>query len=187
MKSTKPLLLLVLFFITTTISSLQAQNKYLDKNGSLIFEASEKTFEPVKATNKSVTAILNTATNEIAALALVKSFRFKNSLMEEHFNENYIESETYPKATFRGQLLDFDVTSLTEKDREVTINGNIKLHGKEKQIKTTLMIRKSGESIQIKGSFKVTPEDFDIEIPRIVKGKIAKEIIVYLEFNLVQK
>ena len=105
-KSITTLFLLAAVFIT--ISSVEAQAKYIDKKGELTFEASEELFEPVKATNESVTVILNTETNEIASLALMKSFRFKNSLMEEHFNENYIESETYPKATFKGKLSDFN-------------------------------------------------------------------------------
>jgi len=188
MKKKKNLIItLVILLFTTAVGSAQAQDKYIDKNGSIIFEASEELFEPVKAKNESVTVILNVATNEIASLALIKSFRFKNSLMEEHFNENYIESETYPKATFRGKLLDFDVHNLTENETEVKIAGTIKLHGKEKEINTTLTVKKSDESIRIQGSFKVAPEDFDIEIPNVVKNKIAKEIIVYLDFNLVQK
>ena len=179
------LVFLVLATITTT--SVHAQGKYIDKNGALTFEASEELFEPVKATNTSVTVILNTNTNEIASLALVKSFRFKNSLMEEHFNENYIESETYPKATFRGELLDFNVSELTENETVVIVDGKIELHGKEKQIRTPLKIKKSNGSIIIQGSFNVTPGDFDIDIPKIVRNKIAKEITVYLDFKLTEK
>ncbi|ULC59872.1 YceI family protein [Flaviramulus sp. BrNp1-15] len=173
--------------VITTISSVKAQTKYIDKKGKITFEASEELFEPVKATNESVTVILNIETNEIASLALMKSFRFKNSLMEEHFNENYIESETYPKAIFKGKLLDFKFSDLTENDIEVTVDGKIELRGKEKQIRTTLKTKKSDDSIIIQGSFIVTPDDFDIEIPGIVKNKIAKEIMVYLDFKLSQK
>jgi len=177
----------VILLFVAAVGSAQAQEKYIDKSGTLIFEASEELFEPVKAVNESVTVILNTATNEIASLALVKSFRFKNSLMEEHFNENYIESETYPKATFKGKLIGFDMNSLTESESEITIVGTLKLHGKEKEINTALMVSRSGEAIHLKGSFTVTPEDFDIDIPNVVKNKIAKEIIVFLDFNLVKK
>lgn len=187
MKKTNPFLMLVLLLAITVASSVQAQDKYIDKNGTIVFEASEQAFEPVKAKNESVTVILNLATGDIASLALVKSFRFKNSLMEEHFNENYIESETYPKATFKGKLVDFDVSSLTEEETKFTVEGKMNLHGKEKQINTTLSISKSGESILVNGAFTVTPEDFDIEIPSIVKDKIAKNIEVSLNFNLIQK
>jgi len=173
-------LCILLLFMSTSVFA----QKLIDKKGKITFEASEKTFEPVKATNESVTAILNTDTGEMASLALMKGFRFKNSLMEEHFNENYIESETYPKAKFRGKLLDFDYSNLDENTTSVTVNGKIELRGKEKQIKTTLSIKKSNGSIIMQGSFKVTPADFDIQIPSIVRKKIANEIIVYLDFNL---
>ncbi len=177
------ILFVALVFLTTT---LYAQ-KYVDKKGNITFEASEKTFEPVKATNASVTAILNTDTGEMAALALMKGFRFKNSLMEEHFNENYIESEIYPKAKFKGKLLDFDYSSLSNIYTEIVVDGKIELRGKEKQIRTTLSIKKSNGSIIMQGSFKVAPADFDIEIPSIVRKKIANEIVVTLDFNLVAK
>ena len=185
MKKMKHTLSLVLIIVSSI--ALQAQNKYIDKKGTLTFEASEELFEPVKATNESVTAILNTETNEIASLALIKGFRFKNSLMEEHFNENYIESETYPKAIFKGKLLDFNFSNLMENQTEVVVDGTIELHGKEKQIKTTLKINKVDDLIILKGSFTVTPSDFDIDIPKVVENKIAKNIIVYLDFKLAQK
>ena len=180
-------LLLSVVILISVSSVLSAQGKYIDKKGEITFEASEALFEPVKATNESITVILNTETNEIASLALMKGFRFKNSLMEEHFNENYIESEIYPKATFKGKLQDFNFSEITDKNTEVVVNGKIELRGKEKEIQTTLNIKKSGDSIIIQGAFIVTPADFDIEIPSIVKNKIAKEINVSLDFNLVQK
>jgi polyisoprenoid-binding protein YceI len=187
MKKIEHILTLVFLVAIATVGSLHAQSKYIDKKGKVNFEASADLFEPVKATNESVTVVLNVETNEIASLALVKSFRFKNSLMEEHFNENYIESETYPKATFKGKLLDFKFSDLSENMKEVLIDGKMELHGKEKQIFTALKIGKFGDSIIIQGSFTVTPDDFNIEIPSIVKNKIAKEIEVSLDFKLNQK
>ncbi len=180
-------LLLLLALFLSTANGLSAQGKYIDKNGKINFEASEELFEPVKAKNESVTVILNTETSEIASLALMKSFRFKNSLMEEHFNENYIESETYPKATFKGKLLDFNFTDLSQDQKDIVVEGKLKLRGKEKEIKTTLKVMTSGDSIVIKGSFIVTPEDFDIDIPSVVRKKIAKEIIITLDFKLAKR
>ncbi len=185
MKTLNLLFLLSVILSASTIS--EAQGKYLDKTGNITFEASEELFEPVKATNASVTVILNSKTNEIASLALMKSFRFKNSLMEEHFNENYIESETYPKATFKGKLIDFSFAELNETVSEVAVDGIIELRGKQKEVKTTLKINKVDDSIIIVGAFKVAPEDFGIVIPSIVKNKIAKEIIVSLDFKLSKK
>jgi len=187
MKSKTSTFLQLFFLAILMVSTTANAQKLIDKKGKINFEASEETFEPVKAANTSATAILNTETSEIAALALMKSFRFKNSLMEEHFNENYIESETYPKAKFRGKLLDFDYSNLSENNTSVVVEGKIELRGKEKSIRTTLNVKKSDGSIIMQGSFKVTPADFDIEIPSIVREKIAKEIIVSLDFKLSTK
>ena len=158
--------------------------RLVDRNGHVGFEASEALFEPVEAKNESVTAVLDIASNEIASLALMKGFRFQNSLMEEHFNENYMESETYPKATFKGQLLDFDIAKVTQTPQQVRVDGTLELHGKEKAVDTYLNVGKEGDAIVISGSFSVTPDDFDISIPSIVKNKIAKEVNVSLEFKL---
>ncbi|TBN04415.1 YceI family protein [Hyunsoonleella flava] len=164
------------------------QDKYIDKNGTIVFEASEKLFEEVKATNKYATAIYNIETNEIAALALMKGFRFKNSLMEEHFNENYIESDTYPKAIFKGKIVDFNATkNLGETAVEVDVKGVLELHGKQKTIETVLTLQKVDNIISMTGSFVVSPSDFDIEIPKIVRNKIAKMVHVNLDFKLIRK
>ncbi|MFD0861564.1 YceI family protein [Sungkyunkwania multivorans] len=177
-------LLFGVFSLTLSV----AQEQYLDKNGVLIFEASEKLFEEVKATNKSVTTIYDTATNKIASLALMKGFHFKNSLMEEHFNENYIESGTYPKAKFRGTLIDFDPKAdLNKNGKKVRVKGTLEVRGKEKDIDTTLDILKVQDIISITGEFVVSPADFDIEIPGIVRNKIAKEVKVMLDFKLKRK
>lgn len=173
---------IILFFVVSN-SETKAQ-RLVDKNGTVAFEASEALFEPVEAKNESVTAVFDAATNEIASLALIKGFRFHNSLMEEHFNENYIESETYPKATFKGKLLDFAPSGLTDTPIEVRVKGTMALHGKEKAIDTHLQVQKAGNGMILKGSFDVTPDDFAIKIPGIVKNKIAKTVKVSLEFNL---
>ena len=164
------------------------QEKYLDKNGVLIFEASEKLFEEVKAKNESVTIIYDAATNQLASLALMKGFHFKNSLMEEHFNENYIESDTYPKAKFKGTLIDFNAKEdLSEENKKVLVKGVLEIRGKEKEIATLLDVQKVNETISMMGEFEVSPSDFDIEIPKIVRNKIAKVVKVKLDFKLVRK
>ena len=177
----KKIIFLALFSIS--ISAI-AQSKYLTKTGQLNFEASVPSFEEVAAKNESVTAILNTENGEFAALALVKGFRFKNALMEEHFNENYIESSKYPKAIFKGKIENFDVSKLNEKEQKFTINGTLELHGKTKNIVSIALIKKSGNTIIIDNTFTVKPEDFDIKIPSVVSQKVAKTVDVSCHFSL---
>ncbi|WP_299106046.1 YceI family protein [uncultured Winogradskyella sp.] len=176
-------IILVLIGLSTT-----AQNRYLTKTGSLSFEASVPSFEEVAAKNNVVTAILNTETGEFAALALVKAFRFKNALMEEHFNENYAESDDYPKAIFKGKIDDFDIAKLNELNTEMLIYGSLTFHGVTKDLKSiTLTLKLVDNTITLSGSFKVMVSDFKIEIPKIVKNKLSDEVSVAFEFELVKK
>jgi hypothetical protein len=161
-----------------------AQTKMITKTGKITFEASVPTFEEVKAKNETVTCIINTKTGEIASLALIKGFRFKIALMEEHFNENYLESEKYPKATFKGKIEGFDVSKLSEIATEFTIKGKLELHGKSKEIKTISKIRKVNNGIEILSNFDINTNDFNIEIPSVVSKKVSKKVNLNLNFLL---
>jgi|SRR5690554_2442549 len=174
----------LLLFLGTI--SIYAQEKYITKSGKLIFEASVPSFEEVKAINESTTAILNTENGDIAALVLVKGFRFKNALMEEHFNENYAESDLYPKATFQGNIKNLIIDGLDDtKIRKVLIVGQLNFHGVSKQVShIEANISKKGETIFIEGSFIILASDFNIKIPAIVKNKLSNEVHVVFHFEL---
>ena len=92
---------MILLVILNVIHLGFSQQKMIDKSGTITFEASVPTFEEVRAVNKSVTFVFNPKKGEITSLALMKGFRFKIALMEEHFNENYMETDDYPKAIFK--------------------------------------------------------------------------------------
>lgn len=178
----------LILFLTLLSINTYSQGKYITKTGVVNFEASVPSFEEVKASNNATTAIINTENGEFAALILVKGFRFKNALMEEHFNENYAESDTYPKATFKGQILDFSLDKLNEKKQLFLINGQLTFHGKTKQLDNiNVDITINDELITISGSFLANPSDFNIKIPKIVKNKIASDIHVSFNFNLKKK
>jgi polyisoprenoid-binding protein YceI len=127
---------------------------------------------------------LNTKTGEIASLILVKGFRFKLALMEEHFNENYIESDKFPKATFKGKIDNFDLEKITAQNQDFTIKGKMELHGKSKDISIIAKIKKVNNAVEITSNFSLNPEDFDIQIPSVVKAKVAKKVDVRLNFML---
>lgn len=160
------------------------QEKKITKTGTITFEASVPSFEEVKGKNSAVTCVLNTTNGEIAALALMKGFRFKVALMEEHFNENYMESSKYPKATFKGKLENFDVPKLTATTKEFTLKGKLELHGKSKDIVTIAKVKKIGTDIEVKTNFPVNVSDFDIEIPSVVSKKVAKKVTIDCNFLL---
>lgn len=175
----------ILFYslLMVTLQSF-AQTKLVTKTGKITFEASVPAFEEVKAKNESVTCILNPTTGEIASLALMKGFRFKVALMEEHFNENYVESDKYPKATFKGKIDGFDLSKLTATAKDYTIKGKLELHGKTKDITINAKIKKTDAGVEIDSNFTVNTDDFDIEIPSVVSKKLTKKVAVNLDFTL---
>lgn len=174
-------LLIPLLFLSLSVF---AQEKMITKNGTISFEASVPSFEEVKAKNTGASCVLNTKSGEIASLALMKGFKFKVALMEEHFNENYVESVKYPKATFKGKIENFDISKVTGSVQNYTLNGKLELHGKSKDISVIAKIRKTSEGLEIKSNFSVNSDDFDIEIPSVVSKKVSKKVNVSLDFLL---
>jgi hypothetical protein len=174
----------ILFVFCLLPLVISAQGRYVTKTGEIDFEASVPSFEEVKAKNTNVSAILNSDTGEFAALALMKGFRFKVALMEEHFNENYIESSKFPKATFKGKIKDFIFSKLSESDSEFMIEGTITMHGVDKLIDVPATFTLLDNTISMKLRFTLRPEDFNIEIPKVVSSKIAEEIDVVTNYSL---
>jgi len=175
-------ILIALLFINGIIAI--AQEKIITKTGTVNFEASVPAVEEVKAKNNSVSCVLNTKTGHIASLAMAKGFRFKVALMEEHFNENYIESEKFPKIIFKGIIQDFKFEDLNASEKTYKINGTMELHGKTKEIIVTAKIKKTDNITSIVSKFSVNVSDFDIEIPSVVSKKLSKKVDIDLDFEL---
>ena len=177
---------LIVFLVFFGCIAQSFGQKYYTKTGTLDFEGSVEAFEPVKASNKTTTAILDVSTGKIAVLGLVKGFRFKNALMEEHFNENYMDSDTYPKATFNGLVNGFSIDNI-DSEKEYTVEGDLTIHGKTKKVTATIVIVKNGDTIDATTNFSVSPEEFDIDIPSVVSEKISDTITIAASFNLIKR
>jgi hypothetical protein len=177
----KSLLLVFLFLTASTFAQ-----KYYTKTGLTKFKASVEAFEPVEANNNSTSAILNIETGDIAALLFVKAFNFRVALMQEHFNENYMDSNTFPKATFYGKIEDFKLSEISD-STEYTITGTLTVRGVKKEVTTTGKFTKQGDTLRLQASFGVKPEDFKIKIPKIVSKKIAGIINISLDYELIEK
>ncbi len=175
---------LLLCLILSTFSFSQ---KMITRSGEIKFEASMPAFEEVAAKNNTVSCLFDTSTGEIAVLALVKGFRFKVPLMEEHFNENYIESDQFPKATFKGKVTNFVVSKVTTSKTSFDVEGDLTLHGVTKKVKTKITFLQSGEKLIASCTFKVKPSDYNIKIPSVVKSKIAESVEIDLKFELEKK
>ena len=178
----------ILYLLVFVSISLSGQTKYLCKTGVIEFEASVPSFEEVKAKNNSVTAIINAETGEFAALVFLKGFRFKNALMEEHFNENYAESDLYPKSKFKGIINGFSIDKLSKTPASFSLKGELEFHDKTKNLDSVqLSISLDGDIITISGEFLTYASDFDIKVPKIVRNKIAQDVNVTFVFELKKK
>jgi polyisoprenoid-binding protein YceI len=175
--------LIITFFCLLPVISI-SQGRYATKKGEISFEASMPSFEEVRAKNSNVSAILNSDNGEFATLALVNGFRFKVALMEEHFNENYIESSKFPKTTFKGKIIDFDLSKLSKSETAFFVTGTITMHGIDKKLKVPALLTIEDTTIAMDLQFSLRPEDFNIKIPKIVSKKIANNIEVIATYKL---
>lgn len=174
-------LLLCLAMLAVCAASAQ---KKITRTGMVKFEASMPAVEEVKAVTKTASGVLNTSNGEVAFLVLIKSFKFKVPLMEEHFNENYMESDKYPKATFKGTIRDFNMAKLTSSPVAYDAEGTLEIHGVVKKVKQKIMLSKDGDKVKAAFTISLKPQDYNIAIPSLVKSKISENVKTEGEFVL---
>ena len=167
----------ILFFLLIAGYSASAQ-KFMTKNGFIGFY-SHTSMEDIKADNNQVAGVIDTVTGDVVFQVLIKSFHFDRALMEEHFNENYMESDKYPKSTFKGKIANLgSVTFAKNGTYDVTIEGDLMIHNvtNKVSIKGTIEVVQGGLNANAK--FKIVPEDYNIAIPSVVREKINKDLEV---------
>ncbi len=180
--------ILMLMLITNIFIQAQATaQKYYTKNGSISF-FSKTNIENISSDNNQVMSVLNTQNGNLQFSLLIKNFHFKKSLMEEHFNENYLESDKYPKATFKGNIVDMSkVNFTTDGSYKVMVAGDLTMHGITQKISTAATITVKGEKITATSGFIVKPSSYNISIPKVVRNNIAETIEVSVNCNYDQK
>ena len=176
--------LFILAFLFSTV--LFSQKILTAKDAVVQFEASVPFFEPVAAKNTAVHVALNTKKGYISFEITMNEFHFERSLMEEHFNENYVETERFPKATFSGIIEKFDLKVISKTPKVFLIKGKIKIHGISKAITTSATIKNSRNGMILLSEFDLNTDDFEIKIPFLVRNKISKNVTVYVtsEFHM---
>lgn len=138
--------------------------------------------ENIEAHNAQPGSMINASTNEIAVVIPVRNFRFAKSLMEEHFNEKYMESEKYPMASFKGKIketINFSVDSVYD----VSAEGTMTIHGVEKPVVLTGKLEVKAGKLILTSEFKVKLEDYKITVPKLLFENIAEVIDVKVELN----
>jgi len=168
-------------------SSNAVAQKVYTKNGNVSF-FSKTPLEDISADNNQVTAVFNQQTGDLQFSLLIKSFHFKKALMEEHFNENYMESGKFPKAVFKGKLNNLGAVDFTKDGSyPVIVTGDLSIHGITKNVSVPGRIVIQGSVISTSGSFNVTPGDYGIKIPRLVRDNIAQNINITVNCMYTQK
>jgi hypothetical protein len=157
--------------------------RYMDKAGHASF-FSKAPLENIEAHNRQALSILDLKSGDIAVSVLMKSFQFEKALMQEHFNENYVESDKYPKASFKGKISGIEKVDLS-KDAVHTldVSGEITIHGETKPVQTKAELTVSKGALSGKSNFTLPVKDFKIEIPKIVVNNIAETVDVKVEFQ----
>ena len=170
----KPLIFIVFCFLLAP--SVHAQDVLISKNASLSFFSST-VVEDIEGKSNTATSVLDLKSRNIIFKVANTSFQFKKKLMQEHFNENYMESDKYQFSTFKGKIND-DVDLSKDGTYNVTIEGILDVHGvaKSYQSKATLVVSKG--TVTAKTVFKVRIEDHQIKVPSIVFKNIAEFVEV---------
>ena len=169
------------------VSSVTMAQKVYTKNGNISF-FSKSPLENISADNNQVMSVLNTQTGEMQFSILIKGFHFEKALMEEHFNENYMESEKYPKSTFKGMISDISKVNF-KKDGSypVTVSGDLNIHGVTNKVSVPGTVTVKGGSITANSKFIVKLADYKISVPKVVKDNIAENIEITVACNYDQK
>jgi len=169
---------LFLIFGTLLIGLTLNAQKYSSKNGFVGFY-SHTPVEDIKADNNQVASIIDISTGDLVFQILIKSFHFDKALMEEHFNENYMESEKYPKSTFKGKISNVSEMNFAKPGLyPAHVVGEMSMHGVTNPFETSGFIEVIPDGLVATSKFIVKPEDYGIKIPGLVRNKIANEIEV---------
>lgn len=160
-------------------SVARAQSKYMTKAGYISF-FSASIMEDIEAKNNKVAAVFDLSTGQLAFSVPIHEFQFKRTLMQEHFNENYMESDKYPKATFTGQLTNAAQVAklLPTATQNVEVEGQLMLHGVTHKVAVSGTLQLRDGQLVIFAYFNIAPADYAIDVPLLVREHIAKSVSV---------
>jgi len=175
---------LVLIIVALFFTNLVFAQKYVAKTGKVTFEASVPLFEDVFAQDDNNVAVINSDNGDFASVSVVKNFHFKTKLMEEHFNESYAETAKYPKATFKGKIVNFDKTKLSTSPQKYTVQGTLNFHGVDKAYTSQATIYAKDGKIYMTGGFVVKSADHKVTIPKMVSKKVAETVNIQYNYVL---
>lgn len=165
------------------VTGLCAQ-QYYSKTARVVF-VSQAPLEKIEASNSNAFLVFDAATGNIELSVLIKGFQFSKALMQDHFNENYMESHKYPKGIFKGRIQNGkDYNLQKDGDYTVSVSGTLTLHGVSKPMTTNGQITVKGGQIAVRSVFDLTVADYHIDIPKVVRDNIARTVNVRVNADL---
>ena len=162
------------------ITSISWAQKYKSVDSSVSFFSSA-TIEDLSAVTTKGSSIINLENSELAFSIPINTFEFEKSLMQEHFNEKYMESDKYPKSTFVGVFSGFDIGK--QGKQQTKAEGELIIHGVKKNVSATGWMEYKDEAILLESSFDVKLEDYKVKIPKLLWQNIAEQVKVNIKFE----
>lgn len=177
----KTILFLLIFILASTQFFGQ---RFITKTGHVFF-FSEAPLETIEAHNKQVNAALDTKTGDLVFKVLMKSFIFEKALMQEHFNENYVESDKFPNATFKGKVTNLEEINFSKAGKHAAeVEGTLTIHGEPQAAKAIGEFEVTDDFIRGTAKFPIQIRNYNIEIPGAVAGKISEEVEITVDIKL---
>jgi polyisoprenoid-binding protein YceI len=177
----------IVLIVCIVLSAHSFAQKFYTKNGLVSFY-SKATVEDITADNNEVLSVINTATGDMQFSLLNTGFHFKKALMEEHFNEDYMESDKYPKSTFKGKITNLSAINFTKDGiYNTAVTGDLTMHGVTNTITTNGIITIKNGAVSATSKFKIKLTDYKIVIPSVVKNNIAETIDITVSCNYPNK
>ena len=169
------------FLLAATLTLLAAPafaQKFMTRTGKVTFFSSTPV-ENIEAVNNDAASVLDSKTGEMAFQVPIKSFRFENALMQQHFNESYMESDKFPRADFKGKIMNIgDVNLSRDGSYPVKVAGKITIHGVTRDVTAPGTLTVKGGKVTATSKFNVRTADHNIKIPSMTAKKIAESIEV---------
>lgn len=168
--------------LSASLSPIYGQGKFLANKGSISF-FSHAAIEDITAYNNNVASVIDAESGKVAIIVKMINFQFKKKLMQEHFNENYVETEKFPKATFNGKIINnSEVNYSARGDYAVKVEGDMTIHGVTRKVSVTgnIVVTETGD-IVTHTKFMLNPEDYNIKIPRVVRNNIAERLEISVD------
>jgi polyisoprenoid-binding protein YceI len=174
---------ILISMVCLVFSTVAFSQKMMTRSGEIKFDATVPgAMDPVVGTSTTVSSIFDKATGDFVVQGLVKSFKFKSPLMEEHFNENYMESDKLPKTSFKGKVVGYDGKTGT-----YDVEGDLTIHGVTNKVKTKVTISAAGGKLTIVGNFVVKLNDYKLEVPAMAKKTLAETAKISIKLELEDK